>query len=182
MLKEQLPKTISPCRLAHQGATLRGVLDLSQMNRLCNLLTNEQGSVKASLFFTTDDHNRPIVKINFSTTVCMECQRCLDAVQFNLSATTTLAIIHSESQVDDLPEQYEPLIIHKDDNDYMPLLPLIEDELLLALPLVAYHKNDACGKVNGTVTTNSSDQLVCDKENTTQRNHPFSILTQLKRK
>lgn len=98
------------------------------------------------------------------------CQRCLDEVQVDLQAEFSLQIVYSEEQAQQIASNYEPwLVVDKMAN----LCEVLEDEILLALPVVNYHPVGACTGDAFVDTLDSDEGSVGD--------NPFSILNQLKR-
>ena len=87
-----------------------------------------------------------------------------------------MAFVHDDEQARCLPKQYEPVIV--DDDNCVDLLDVIEDDLLLALPLVAYHAVTECSGLSSyeTESLDESEDGV-DQE----RINPFIILEQLKK-
>ena len=58
-----------------------------------------------------------------------------------LQAQFALQVIWSEDQIGNVAPNYEPWLVVDKTAD---LIPVIEDELLLALPIVNYHKPGDC--------------------------------------
>ena len=134
----KLPEIIAPHRLIKQGTYLEGYLPLAKMQRLHPAQTTAQ--VWVQLQFGTDAQHIHYAKGLALTEVVLTCQRCLSAMTLALKAPIALALIEHESQEAQIPEPYESLLI----SDSMSLITLIEDELILALPLVATHPLDIC--------------------------------------
>lgn len=106
----------------------------------------------------------------------MQCQRCMDEVEIAIDSTFTLGVVDSEAFAEKLPEKYEPLLIEEDEKLF--LQDLIEDELILALPIVAMHPDQECQ------TSYAGDQAAGEDENLrqaeSQQESPFAMLKDLK--
>jgi uncharacterized protein len=102
----------------------------------------------------------------------LECQNCLEAVDWPIDCTIKLGIVTSMDQADRLPEDYEPLMVEE---EKILLKNIIEDEILLILPAFPKHQH-ACF-VQKT-DNNSVDPLVNDEQSSAE--NPFSILAKLK--
>jgi uncharacterized protein len=63
----------------------------------------------------------------------MTCQRTLKRFAQPIDSTSDVAVVASESEADALPEDLEPKLVP---DGRLRLVELVEDELLLALPLV----------------------------------------------
>ena len=67
----------------------------------------------------------------------MVCQRCLEPANFHVGGEYDYVIIPEGKSIEDLPSGYDALEVGDDPID---LTSLVEDELLLALPLVPRHE------------------------------------------
>jgi len=99
----------------------------------------------------------------------MYCQRCLEPVSIDLDCQVSLALVESEEAASRLPDSMEPLI---SPDETVDLLELIEDELILALPIVPRHTS--CEPPVDLV-----DQA--PPEAAESRESPFTVLKDLKR-
>ena len=166
-----LSKTIDPSQLADSGAVLGGYLPLAKMTRLTQFLLSDAGEVAVELRFGRDGGGRRFLEGSARIAVTMRCQRCLGACEQALQAAIRLGIVASEAEAERLPAEYDPLIA----TDRMRTLEMIEDELILALPLVAMHQDlTACvpvGAQQGGGSAAAED---------TRRPNPFAVLGQLK--
>ena len=112
-----------------------GRIPLAAMTRLRSSLFDDEGEVRYRLAFGTDEFRIPFVELEIEAELPLECQsslkRFLQPVQFS----QRLGLIRDEADEAALPEEYEALLV---DADAM-LRPaqLVEDELILALPVVA---------------------------------------------
>ncbi len=160
-----LPLIIEPARLAVSGERLDGQVQLSELGRISDLILNRDGTVNFSLSFSRDD--KGIVQITGELSVALPvlCQRCLNEMQLQLQSPVNIGVIDSQQRIDELPDTLEPVIAeqHK-----LALLQLIEEELLLAMPLSPVHERSACP------ATELLDELAGKKAN------PFAVLKDLK--
>ena len=76
-------------------------------------------------------------------------------------------------QADDLPEIYEP--IEFNEFGEIDLLGAVEDELILALPLVPMHSSEHC-------EVSEADMVFGELPDEAQKPNPFAVLASLKRK
>ncbi|EIJ42863.1 putative metal-binding protein, possibly nucleic-acid binding [Beggiatoa alba B18LD] len=136
MLKD-LPELIDPIRLAQQGVNLRGLLPIAQMTRIHDSLCDTQGDVAIDWQFSKDEQARPIIQGTLKAQLVITCQRCLQPMVFELNAPVALMILRSEQDEEDVPEPFEALTLEKTP---VSLSDMIEDELVLAIPIVTYHE------------------------------------------
>jgi len=141
-MHHKLPIEIDPFRLAKAGLRLEGKLSLSSMARLSGSLLESSGEVDVKMQFDMDKVlGTPIMTGQFEAELPLTCERCNEQMIFKANIDCLLAIVNSERKVEGLAEQYEPWII---DNDAPVLLSsIVEDELILAIPLVPKHSH-AC--------------------------------------
>ena len=179
MLTGQLPKTFDPRKLARQGLQFEGSLALKQFDRLVASLADDQGEVKVFLHFYMSEDHRIVLEGRIEAELHMICQRCLEPAPFPVSTEFNLMGVLSDDQAKSLPEDYDPLMLQEEP---MALLPLLEEELLLSLPLVAYHPPEAC-QVQQSFTTESEAEArssAAKAEEERKRQNPFSVLAGLK--
>jgi|APCry1669189534_1035231.scaffolds.fasta_scaffold05484_3 uncharacterized protein len=98
------------------------------------------------------------LKIKALTTIPLTCQRCLDDSLQNIEVNSQFVLLNTQAEVDDFP-------LENDDEDALlnayefNLFELIEDELLLALPLVPKHADQHCQKYLINISEPSEAQL-----------------------
>ena len=179
MLTGQLPKTFDPRKLARQGLQFTGSLALKQFDRLVASLADDQGEVKVSLHFYMSEDHRVVLEGRVEAELQVICQRCLDVAQLPVSAEFNLMGVLSDDQAKSLPEDFDPLMLQEEP---MALVPLLEEELLLSLPLVAYHPPEVCQVQQSFTTESESDarSLAAQVKEKRQRQNPFSVLAGLK--
>lgn len=171
MLNVKLPKVVDPRKLADREVQLTGVIAVSEMKELSSMLVNSSAEVLAELNFSRDQLRIRTIIGSAKATVPIQCQRCLEPVDVEVLANVNLAISYSEEKAKTLPSYYEPLVVEGDD---LELLPLIEQELMLNLPIVSYHSDcsiqTSFGDGNAVATA------------ATEKPNPFSVLASLKGK
>ncbi|MFT5074921.1 MAG: hypothetical protein ACI8YB_002389 [Patiriisocius sp.] len=167
-----LPTHIDPRKLALQGYLLEGEVKAESLSRLASSVSSISGSFEASVQFELDESRAKIARGSASVTVQAICQRCLDPVTVDLKADFAVQVIWSEEHLNRVAKNYEPWLV---EDRMANLSELLEDEILLALPLVNYHEIGGCtGDSFIQENESSGDEAVAD--------NPFNILKQLKRK
>jgi DUF177 domain-containing protein len=143
----ELPETIDPMRLAKMGKELSGSYDLCQFDRVNTPLKDDtKVQVTFKLEFSRDDENQLFILVGgLETTLYQVCQRCMQPMQQQLTGIIKLAIVNNEAQAENLSSEFEPYI---DTGVPVKLQDFIEDELLLALPLVSLHEEHECPAAN----------------------------------
>ena len=163
LMPPDLPLSIEPERLAKQGETLAGQYALHEMHRLGEFLHDKSGKISFCLQFTHDDTSkRSFITGEIQANINIICQRCLGSLALEIQRTVYLGILDRQDESLQLPNDCEPLIL---DEQTVSLESLIEDEVLLAIPIAPMHEADKC----------SATELL-DRINNKNRNNPFSAL------
>jgi uncharacterized protein len=168
----RLPELIEPLLLADRNADIEGDLPLNRLDRMADLFSDSVGNVVVSLIFGRKG-KLATVEGHISTVLALQCQRCLETVEWPVSSDFKLGIVNSLAQADILPAGYEPLLLV--DEEKIPLKNIVEDELLLCLPDNPKHQHD-CAVPNGL--KNKPGAL--SKPAQAKTENPFSILADLK--
>lgn len=136
MTNLSLPQKIEPISLAHKSANLKGTISLSELPRLTDLLYQNDGVVEVALSFGKDHKNYYYIKGHITAELSLKCQRCLEPVSYKINTDFNLSPIKDVKMAETLPEHYEPVLL----NDKTLLLSeIIEEEIILNLPMVAKH-------------------------------------------
>lgn len=111
-----------------------------------------------------------VVSGSIEASVYVQCQRCLGEMPFAIDANVHVAIVAGEDQARCLPKDLDPWTVVDSSAD---LYHLIEEEILLALPMVAYHQEQCVAhELFSSQEEGSGQEDVAD--------NPFSVLEQLK--
>ena len=165
---EHLPRHIEPRRLAGQGVDLLGIIKASNLERLHRAVEKVDSPADVNLSFDIDEQGIRTVTGHIAAEVELICQRCLETVKQRLDVDVQIGIVWSEEQASQLPTHLEPWILSDEDGD---LYQLIEDELILSLPMFANHEEADC---QGRAESSTGEPAATTAEN------PFNILEQLK--
>jgi uncharacterized protein len=140
------PATIDAFRLARDGGSLEGTLDVAASDRLADRVALGAGTVDWRIEGTTDGVGRPALAISLSGAVPLTCQRCLADFAFPVEQQTVTVLAKNEAAADALDSESDNEVLVADH----PIDPieLVEEELLLTLPYAPMH--DACEAVSGT--------------------------------
>lgn len=178
MSTQSLPNTIDPRRYAEKRRLLSGELPVKEFSRLASSLIEPEGRVHFNLDFDLDEEKRRIVSGTASSCLKVECQRCLSPMPIELKAEINLAIVKDEATAKLLPKRYDPLVLAV--GDEVSIVDLLEDELLLELPLFAMHESDQCDSASPYLE--KAEVKSGQQESSVKKESPFSVLSQLKKK
>ena len=171
-MSKRLPIDINPFRLVEQRILLCGEMPIEQFPRLEELLADKTGMVSVDLIFgRTKVTALPIIKGCIQTELSLICQRCLGSVPLTVKSDLNIVLITNDAEARRLQSDYDTWLV--EDNRIF-LRDFIEDELLLALPHSALHKQ--CEPFKPLIEA-LPDEVVAEQE---EKESPFAILKQLK--
>ena len=133
-MTSQLPDQVDLAKLSAQAARLSGEVPVTALSRLVRIFQDVQ-PVSAELVFSLDEQGRPTIHGELSTEVTANCQRCLHPVVVNVRGEFDFG-------ADDLgagdaePRTELPRLFS--------LRTLVEDEVLLACPMIPLHAAGRC--------------------------------------
>jgi len=175
MQDQHLPTLIAPFKLARQGQVLRGVVSVGGLERLATVLSDDNGLIEVSLQFGKDRSGINFVRGHLNAEVNMVCQRCMKPMPVQVEAEVSLGIVSSEERATKLPEGFEALIVEEEP---IALARIVEDELILALPIVALHEDQGCEPVLGKLQAEANKIEQAEQRTT----NPFAVLSGLKQR
>jgi uncharacterized protein len=129
-----LPAVVDVWRMVSASRVFEGVLPLSSFKRLQGSLVDAEGECRYRLEFGQDAGHQAFVEVRAEAGLPLLCQRSLERFLQPVQVLQQLGLITSEAQEAALPEQMEPLLV-PEGGELHPA-DLIEDELILALPVV----------------------------------------------
>ncbi len=127
---------------ASAGATQQGSLPLSGFPRLRDLLVSDAGEVAYEVKGLRDARGRPGLRVRVRGMLELRCQRCLEAMQFEVDEEEMLVLAATQDEIDADPvdtQAPDRILAEKE----MAVRDLIEDELILSLPLALRHEECA---------------------------------------
>jgi uncharacterized protein len=157
--------------LAGDDASLTRRYPLERFARLADLLTGVKGEAIATANFSRLPQGQAACELDVSAVVTLTCQRCLEPFEQPLRSVARLAFVGGEDQAGLVPEGFEAVAA---DEGRADLGELVEDELLLSLPVVALHGE-------GTQCAGSARQAEDDQsaEPAAETHRPFAQLQDL---
>ena len=142
------------------------------MPRLCGMLAADAGEVAYELEFGRDDLGMAYLDVRARAPLTMTCQRSLEPFVLDVVVDSRLGLIRSEREESGLSPDAEPLLV--DDDGKLVLADVIEDELLLVLPLVPVNPDS-------TLPEDVTDPPPGDDAGEGFAENPFAVLRELKK-
>ena len=149
---------------ARKGMEISGEVPMAALPRMADLLTDFEGKISYVLRGLMGRDGKPLLQLELDGTCNLRCQRCLKPLAYPISLVSTLRLVtEGEQDVSDIED---------DEADSIPaekrlnVLDLLEEELLLSLPIAPKHENGEC-------------QIAA--EGIARPTNPFAILAGLKK-
>ena len=166
-----LPESMDAWRMVLARRSFVGELPVAALRRLCGVLAEQGGVVRYRLDFARGALDTAYMSVQAEALLSLICQRTLEPFAMPLVVGSRLGLIRSEREEAALPPGFEPLLVG-DDGRLCPA-DIIEDELLLALPLIPVAPGSSLpDEVTGS-GMEESEPGRCES--------PFAILRELKK-
>ena len=168
-----LPEYVDAWRMVSARRSFEGTLPVASLRRLCEALASPDGEVSFELDFGRDSLGTNYVEVRASAPLTLTCQRTLEPFVLPVALQTRLGLISQERDEAGLPPDYEALLVAEDGR--LHPADVIEDELLLVLPLVPVNPDSVLpDEVTGPDPTD-------DPVGEERSENPFAVLRELKK-
>lgn len=164
-----IPRRLDPRKMAHQHAFFRGSIPADALPRLQKAVASVD-RVAAEVEFSLGDDREKLLRGTLDATVDVICQRCLEPFSQQIHSDFSIAAVWSEEEAKALASAYDPWIVGEGEGD---LYEILEEELLLSLPVVTFHQGDCID----AALLSSGESAAEEAESTP---NPFQVLQQLK--
>ncbi|MBI5451522.1 MAG: DUF177 domain-containing protein [Gammaproteobacteria bacterium] len=172
-MSERLPDTVQYHELVERRSTVSGMVRVAELVRLSAAVLPGDERLAVELEFDREGRTS-VMRGTIRGQLRLQCQRCLNDMVLPVDIELALALVHSEDEANRLVADLEPAIVPS--SSTISLHELVEDEVLLVLPIVALHDDAECGIEVGQV----ADAAQHDEQ--PARPNPFAVLAGLKGK
>jgi uncharacterized protein len=172
MDKVKLPQQIDPLKSAMKRSTYVGVYSTSLMERFVDSVISCDELVNVDIKFSKDAQSLTYFQGTAQTQANLLCQRCNHEFSHSIKIEFCFSPVQGTEIEEELPEAYDPVEVN--DHGDVDLLQLVEDELILSLPIVALHAEENCN-------VGPDDMTFGIIEPEQERKNPFEVLKELKR-
>lgn len=159
---------IDSLNFARNGQRISGEVPVAELPRLLEELDNPQGILSYTVQGGVDKQGVHRLDVSVDGQCQLRCQRCLGALDYALQLDVRL-LLRDQAELDALDEsveeeEYDSILA----DAHLDVLELLEEEILLSLPIAPKHESGGCQAADG--------------ENTDQdESNPFAVLEKLKR-
>ena len=152
---------------ARESGKLRATVEVAALTRLQDALFDQSGAIAYELAGRVDQAGKSSLRLALGGELLLRCQRCLGPVRFRLDTLRTFLLVPADQALSDPADEAEDTEqLHADPK--LDLMALVEDEVILDLPMVMGHDEGAC--------VAPSSKLEAGKQES-----PFNVLAALKR-
>ncbi|MGZ8257066.1 MAG: YceD family protein [Gallionella sp.] len=153
---------------ARNGQRITGEILVNQLPRLSDVFESKYDLLHYSVIGKVGLYGIPQLDLQLSGAAQMICQRCLHGMEYKISVSNSI-FLRTQVQLNelddsDIEEEYESILAEAQ----LDVWQLLEEEILLSLPIAPKHLIGECQTVNG-----SQPQQ--------KESHPFAALAKLKR-
>ena len=168
MSSAPFPERIDAVKMFARMGSIAADLPLARLQRFKQQLSSEVGDVAVDLHFGRDEEGRRLLSGTLDTTVQVACQRCLRDMDLPLHCDMALLVVDSEAELQELRESQDGVVMTEEGLD---VVALVEDELLLSLPMIPMHEDPNCNQVLNALR---------EGDGSGARPNPFAVLAGLK--
>lgn len=173
MQKVKLPLTLDPVRTAQKRLDYSGVYTPEQVERVAESVVSVDSDVECDMRFAIDEQRLAVITGDAKVAVTLSCQRCGKPFDHQVYTQYCFSPIVKDEQAEALPEAYEPVQVNEFGE--IDLLALVEDEIILSLPVVPVHDSEHC-------EVSEADMVFGKLPAEAEKPNPFAVLASLKRK
>lgn len=176
-ISSPLPLYVDVRKAFDLESVFEGSCSLERLPRFADCLATPDGEVSGKLRFGSTGTGRRVITGSVSATVEVVCQRCLEPLSLELADTIQLALVESESesQSDSLEAAWDPWVV---DGPKISIASLLEEQLMLCMPLVSYHRDERCVKA---LEYQQRKEPLDDSSGDRAAKNPFEVLKVLKK-
>jgi uncharacterized protein len=152
---------------ARESGELRATVAVAGLARLHDALFDQSGAIAYGLAGRVDQEGKPSLRLALDGELVLRCQRCLGPVRFRFEAVRNFLLVPADQALSDPADEAEDTEqLYADPK--LDVIALVEDEVILGLPMVAGHEEGACA-------------APLPKAEASRRESPFNALADLKR-
>jgi uncharacterized protein len=127
---------------ARRGGEISGEVPIIELPRMADMLTDFEGKISYVLRGLYGKDSKPRLELTLDGVCNLRCQRCLNTLVYPIKLVSNLRLV-TEGELDNTD-------IEDDEVDSIPaekrldVLALLEEELLLSLPIALKHDLEEC--------------------------------------
>jgi uncharacterized protein len=171
-MSNDLPLRFDPVLFANRGRQFAGNIPVQDMPRLMELAPESDGEFYVTMAFSMSSLQFPMVKGTIEGEVVQSCQRCMENATVPISGQFQLLLITPDS-LELASEEGHEIFVYE--GQVITTATLIEDEIILSMPIVVKHKDTENCESSVKQWIHEFDEVPTDK-----KENPFAKLKDLK--
>jgi len=128
---------------AHNGRELRGVVPLTEMPRLQDMLAAPEGEINYFVRGLPDKNGKPMLELTVDGLCQLRCQRCLSGFAYPIKLFSRLQLAQA-GELDEFSADDSDEVDSITADKRLDVLNMIEEEILLNLPFAPMHPIGEC--------------------------------------
>jgi uncharacterized protein len=135
---------------ASKRREISGEVPVTELPRLQDILEKQQGILGYSIRGGMDNQGNHFLDVSVTGRCRVRCQRCLEGMDYPVQLDTRLllrdqASLDAEELHPDEEEEFDSILA----DVHLDVLSLLEDEILLSLPIAPRHEQGVCQAAGG---------------------------------
>jgi len=166
---------------ASNGREISGKVPVAELPRFQDVLESPQGILSYTVCGGVDKQGSHYLHLSVTGRCRLLCQRCLEGMDHPVQLDTRL-LLRDQASLDalgevDVEEEFDSILA----DAHLDVLNLLEEEIILSLPIAPRHETGACQAAGGgnRPLRPSLPQEAQDRHQ--EERHPFAVLEKLKR-
>ena len=128
---------------ARESEELSGQAAIENLTRLHDALADKTGAISYRLRGFVNAEEKPTLRLSVSGDLKLVCQRCLAPVDFRIDSEREFELVAQGTELSDPADEADDVEqIYAEPN--LDVVVLIEDEVILSLPMVSSHEPGRC--------------------------------------
>ena len=126
---------IDGLQFARAGLERHGVVSMERLPRLAQLQGSTEG-LEYHLRGGRASNGKPCLRLSVKGSVKLLCQRCLEPVQFPIAVDAELQLAENLREISEADDEIDRVLASRN----MDVASLVEDEVILELPMAVRHE------------------------------------------
>ena len=171
-MSNDLPLRFDPVLYARRGRQIAGDILVHDLPRIMEIAPNSESNFHVTMTFSMSSLQFPMVKGTIEGEIVQLCQRCMSDATVAIHSEFQLILV-SPDLVEDASEEGHEIFEYSGQS--ITMATLIEDEVILSMPIVAKH-----AELKDCDTTVKQLMHEFDEVPTDEKENPFAKLKDLK--
>lgn len=141
-MKEQI--TINSLEFAQESHEIRGTISPHDLGRLEDVLFSHDGKLDYLLQGSVNAYGQPEIRLHLQGELILACQRCMGPVRHAIDTSVRFVVVPDAGMLP-APEDDQDNVDYLVADPRLDVIELVEDEILLELPMAPLHEVAVCG-------------------------------------